>query len=168
SPEFRPRALFKRFNVEVLATTDAATASLEHHAALRTVDLGGRVIPTFRPDALFRIASPAWHAEFAYLERVVGVALSSCAGFVKALAARRIAFAELGATSTDHAVVTPRTERLEDAEAERLFAKAFLGAATLDDQKRFEAHLLMEMARLSVDDGLVMQLHPGSLRDHNA
>jgi glucuronate isomerase len=167
SPEFRPRALFKRFKVEVLATTDAATASLEHHVALRNIDLGGRVIPTFRPDALFRIASPAWHAEFAYLERVVGVALASCADFVKALAARRNAFAELGATATDHAVVTPRTQRLDDAEAERLFAKAFLGAATPEDQERFEAHLLMEMARLSVDDGLVMQLHAGSLRDHN-
>ncbi|HMC55914.1 MAG TPA: glucuronate isomerase [Gemmatimonadaceae bacterium] len=168
SPEFRPRALFKRFNIEVLATTDAATASLEHHLALRQVDLGGRIVPTFRPDALFRIASPAWSAEFAYLERVVGMSLASCADFVKALAARRNAFSELGAIATDHAVVEPRTERLDDAEAERLFAKAYLGAATLEDQARFEAHLLMEMARLSLDDGLVMQLHAGSLRDHNA
>src|SRR5436190_10819866 len=132
SPEFRPRALFKRFNIEVLATTDAATASLEHHLALRQVDLGGRIVPTFRPDALFRIASPAWSAEFAYLERVVGMSLASCADFVKALAARRNAFSELGAIATDHAVVEPRTERLDDAEAERLFAKAYLGAATLE------------------------------------
>ena len=168
SPEFRPRALFRRFNVEVLATTDAATASLEHHRALRDVDLGGRVIPTFRPDALFRIASPAWSTELAYLERVMGMALASYADFVNALAARRAAFRELGATATDHAVVTPLTGRLDDAEAERLFAKAFLGAATLEDQERFEAHLLVEMARLSVDDGLVMQLHAGSQRDHNA
>src|SRR5688500_7795260 len=73
----------------------------------------------------------------------------------------------MGATATDHGVMTPRTERLADAEAERLFAKAFLRAATLEDQKRFEPHLLMEIARLSLDDGLVMQLHAGSLRDHN-
>ena len=73
----------------------------------------------------------------------------------------------MGATATDHAVVVPRTERLEDADAERLFAKAFRGAATEEDQSRFEAHLLMEMARMSVEDGLVMQLHAGALRDHN-
>jgi glucuronate isomerase len=167
SPEFRPRALFRRFRIEVLATTDAATASLEHHTALRTVDLGGRVIPTFRPDALFRIASPAWGDELARLETLVGGTVSSAAALVAAVAKRRSDFKALGATATDHAVVTPRTERLSDGDAERLFAKAFLRAATPEDQDALEAHLLMEMARLSVEDGLVMQLHAGSLRDHN-
>jgi glucuronate isomerase len=167
SPEFRPRALFKRFNLEVLATTDAATDMLQHHQSLRGVELGGRVIPCFRPDALFRIAAPGWSAELARLERLVGKAIGSAADLVMALARRRLDFKSLGATATDHAVVRPRTERLDDAEAERLFAKAFLGAAGADDQERFEAHLLMEMARLSLDDGLVMQLHAGSLRDHN-
>jgi glucuronate isomerase len=167
SAEFRPRALFKRFNIEVLATTDAATDSLEHHRALQSSGLAGRVIPTFRPDALFRIASPRWTAELALLERAIGATISSCADLVAAMARRRADFKAHGATATDHAVVVPRTERLPDAEAERLFAKAFLQAATAEDQERFEAHLLMEMARLSIEDGLVMQLHPGSLRDHN-
>ena len=167
SPEFRPRALFKRFNIEVLATTDAASDTLEHHKALRTVELGGRVIPTFRPDALFRIASPGWPAELARFGRVSGGTIGSCAELVNAIARRRAEFKAMGATATDHAVVVPRTERLEDAEAERLFTKAGERAANEEDQARFEAHLLMEMARLSVDDGLVMQLHAGSLRDHN-
>jgi glucuronate isomerase len=167
SPEFRPRALFKRFNIELLATTDAATDTLEHHVALREVDLGGRVIPTFRPDALFRIASPGWAAELSRLEKAVGGTIASYSDVMKALVIRRSHFKREGAAATDHAVVVPRTERVDDAEAERLFAKAFLGAATAEDQERFEAHLLMEMARLSVDDGLVMQLHAGSLRDHN-
>ncbi len=167
SPEFRPRALFKRFNIEVLATTDAASDTLEHHNALRTADLGGRVIPTFRPDALFRIASPLWSAELERLGRVAGAAIGSYSDLVNVLARRRAEFKAMGATATDHAVVVPRTERLEDAEAERLFAKALRGAATEDDQSRFEAHLLMEMARISVDDGLVMQLHAGALRDQN-
>ncbi len=167
SPEFRPRALFKRFNIEVLATTDAATDTLEHHRTLRSADLGGRVIPTFRPDALFRIASSAWAAALDRLGRISGGTIGSCAELVNALARRRAEFKAMGATATDHAVVVPRTERLKDAEAERLFTKAGQRAATEEDQTRFEAHLLMEMARLSVDDGLVMQLHAGSFRDHN-
>jgi glucuronate isomerase len=167
SPEFRPRALFRRFNIEVLATTDAATDTLEHHQALRTVDLGGRVVPTFRPDALFGIAAPGWSAEVERLGRTVGTAIRNYSELVRALVRRRADFKAMGATATDHAVVVPRTERLDDSEAERLFAKAFTGSATEQDQSTFEAHLLMEMARLSVEDGLVMQLHAGSLRNHN-
>jgi glucuronate isomerase len=167
SPEFRPRALFKRFNIEVLATTDAASDTLEHHKTLRTADLGGRVIPTFRPDALFRIASPRWLAEVERLGRVAGAAIGSYSDLMKTLARRRADFKAMGATATDHAVVVPRTERLEDAEAERLFAKALHSGATDDDQSRFQAHLLMEMGRMSVEDGLVMQLHAGAFRDHN-
>ena len=167
SPEFRPRALFKRFKIEVLATTDAASDTLEHHKALCKVELGGRVIPTFRPDGLFLIASPGWQAELTRFERTTGSKTRSCTEFVSALARRRVEFKALGATATDHAVVVPHTQRLEDAEAEPLFAKALRGAATGEDQARFEAHLLMEMARLSVEDGLVMQLHAGSLRDHS-
>ncbi len=167
SPEFRPRALFKRFNIEVLATTDAASDTLEHHKALRAVELGGRVIPTFRPDALFRIAAPEWSAALDRLGRVTGATIGSCAELVHALARRRAEFKAMGATATDNAVVAPRTERLEEAEAERLFTKAGERGANRVDQERFEAHLLMEMARLSVDDGLVMQLHAGSLRNHN-
>jgi glucuronate isomerase len=167
SPEFRPRALFKRFNIEVLATTDAASDTLEHHKALRTTDLGGRVIPTFRPDALFRIASPLWSAELERFGRVAGAAIGDYSDFVKALVRRRADFKAMGATATDNAVVVPYAERLKEAEAERLFATALRGEATQEDQERFEAQLLMEMARISVDDGLVMQLHAGALRNHN-
>ncbi|HEV7837788.1 MAG TPA: glucuronate isomerase [Gemmatimonadaceae bacterium] len=167
SPEFRPRALFKRFNIEVLATTDAASDTLDHHKALRATDPATRVIPTFRPDALFRIAAPGWSGEVATLGRTTGVTIGDCNGLVNALARRRADFKTLGATATDHAVLEPRTERLSEAEAETLFAKAVEGVATPKDQSNFEAHLLMEMARLSIEDGLVMQLHAGAMRDHN-
>jgi glucuronate isomerase len=167
SREFRPRALFKRFNIELLATTDAASDTLEHHKTLRNEDLGGRVIPTFRPDALFRIASSAWPAELARFGHATGGDIGTFAELVSALAKRRAEFKVMGATATDHAVVVPRTERMVAAEAEQLFASALRGTATDEDQTRFEAHLLMEMARMSVNDGLVMQLHAGSLRDHN-
>jgi len=167
SPEFRPRALFKRFNIEVLATTDAASYNFEYHKTLRTADLGGSVIPTFRPDALFAIASPGWSDELARFERVSGGAIGSYAELIRAVARRRVEFKGMGACATDHAVTVPLTQRLNDAEAERLFAKAGERAANEADQAKFEAHLLMEMARLSTEDGLVMQLHAGAFRNHN-
>lgn len=166
-PEFRPRALFERFGIEVLATTDGAADDLGHHRALRASGWPGRVVPTFRPDALFRVAAPGWPAALAGLEGAVGRALPDLAAFVGALAERRACFQSLGATATDHAVVEPHTRRLADEEAEALYARARRGEARPEDQRRFEAHLLMEMARLSTEDGLVMQLHAGAFRDHN-
>jgi len=168
SPEFRPRALFERFNIEVLSTTDAAADSLEHHRAIRDSGWRGRVIPAFRPDAVLRIASPAWRAEIDALGRAAGTSIGDYASFISALEERRAFFRSMGATSTDHAVLEPYTERLVDDEAARLFARALSGEATAEDQRRFEAHMLMEMARMSTEDGMVMQLHPGAFRDHNA
>ncbi|HEX6560163.1 MAG TPA: glucuronate isomerase [Longimicrobiales bacterium] len=167
-PEFRPRALFDRFNIEVLATTDAASDSLEEHAAIRASGWPGRVIPTFRPDAVLRIASPQWCNELRALEAACGRAIHNYAEFTDALAERRAFFKSMGAKATDHAVVDPYTRALSASEAESLFAKAMSGGAGAADQRAFEAHMLMEMARMSCEDGLVMQLHAGALRDHNA
>jgi len=136
SSEFRPRALLDRFNIEVLATTDAASDTLEHHKTLRGLKLATRVIPTFRPDGLFRIAATGWSEELARFERVVGGPIRDYAALVTALARRRAEFKALGATATDHAVVVPRTERLADTEAGYLFTKAQEGVATRDDQVR--------------------------------
>ncbi len=165
--DFRPRALFDRFNVEVLTTTDAATDSLEHHRAIRDSDWDGRVIPCFRPDALFKIAHPTWRDAVQLLAEVADTDIVHFRDFARALELRREFFKSHGATSTDHATVTPYTERLESGEVELLFRRGIHGEADQDDQARFEAHMLMEMARMSIEDGLVMQIHPGSLRDHN-
>jgi glucuronate isomerase len=168
SPEFRPRALFERFNIEVLATTDKASDTLPHHRALRESGWKGRVVPTFRPDAVFRIALNGWRNEIDALSAAVGKPITDYPSFIAALEDRRRYFKSLGATATDHAVVDPHTHALSTTDASALFGKALDGSATPDDQSRFEAHMLMEMARMSVEDGLVMQLHPGALRDHNA
>jgi glucuronate isomerase len=167
SAEFLPRALFARFRIEVLATTDAATDTLEHHAAIRASGWNGRVIPTFRPDALFSIASKAWPSELDALSRVSGQHLVSFRAFVGALRERRAFFRTMGATATDHAVLAPSALWLGASEIEAIYQKARRGEANADDQRLFQAHLLMEMARMSIDDGLVMQIHPGALRDHN-
>jgi glucuronate isomerase len=166
-PAFRPRALFERFNIEVLTTTDSAGDTLEHHRAIRESGWGGRVVPCFRPDAVFRIAAPGWRDELDRVAEASGLEIGSYADFIEALENRRAFFKAMGATSTDHAVVEPYTHRLSDAEAGRLFARALQGEATAEDQAAFEAHMLMEMARMSTEDGLVMQLHPGALRNHN-
>ncbi len=166
-PDFRPRALFDRFNIDVLTTTDAAADDLSHHQTIRDADWEGQVVPCFRPDALFKIAQPGWTDELHRLEDAAGTSIGSCRDFVQALEDRRAYFKEMGATSTDHGVAHPRTERLSDGTAEQLFQRARAGEATDDEQVRFQAHMLMEMARMSIDDGLVMQIHPGAHRNHN-
>lgn len=167
-PSFLPRALFDRFNIEVLATTDGASDDLSHHRAIRESEWRGRVVPCFRPDVLFRIESTTWVREIHRLSEVVGYEVSSYELFVRALEDRRDFFRRMGATSTDHGVAEPFTNRLAANEATRLFERALRGDRRAGDQRVFEAHMLMEMARMSIDDGLVMQIHPGSFRDHNA
>ena len=167
SPEFRPRALFERFNIEVLATTDKASDTLDWHRAIRDSGWRGKVIPCFRPDAVFKIAAPGWPAELDALGREHGAPLVDYAEFVRALEDRRTFFKRLGATATDHAVLEPYTAWLSPDDAEVLFQQARQGEASRAGERRFEAHLLMEMARMSLEDGLVMQIHPGAFRDHN-
>lgn len=168
SPELRPRALFERFNIEVLATTDAAGDSLEHHEAIHRSGWNARVIPTFRPDAVFRISSRGWRGAVAALGSAVGRPIESAEQLVAALAARRAFFKQMGATATDHGVTEPYSDLVSAGEAEQLFERASRGQATAADQRRWEAHLLMTMARMSAEDGLVMQLHAGAFRDHHA
>jgi len=168
TPEFLPRALFERFNIEVLTTTDKATDTLEHHRAIRDSGWPGVVNPCFRPDALFRIAQPDWTHEMSELSHAYGDDVDSYRDFIHALEGRRTFFKAMGATSTDHAVVQPHTERISDSEADLLFQRALSGRSNAEDQRRFEAHMLMESARMSTEDSLVMQIHPGSLRNHDA
>src|SRR6266700_2908144 len=167
SLEFRPRALFERFGIEVLATTDKASDPLAQHRAIRASGWKGRVIPCFRPDAVFRIASPDWPAELEKLGREHGAPLVDYAEFLDALKDSRTFFKSMGATATDHAVLEPYTTWLSPNEADVLYQQARQGDVTPADERRFMGHLLMEMARLSLEDGLVMQLHAGALRDHN-
>jgi glucuronate isomerase len=166
-PEFAPRALLDRFNIELLCTTDAATDTLEHHRQLH--DDGLRHIrPTFRPDAVVAITNPAWPAQIAALAEASGIDVVDYASYIRALEQRRTVFKEMGALATDHSALTPYTDRLTEREASSIFARVLGGEADEDDAVRFTAHMLMEFARMSVEDGLVMQMHVGSFRDHNA
>lgn len=167
SPEFRPRALFERFRIEVLATTDAATDPLSHHQAIRSSGWKGRVLPTFRPDRLFQIDAREWIEELGRLGELTRSSIGSYEAFLSALRDRREFFRSLGGTATDHGVEEPFTTILAEDEVAGLFTRALGGTATRADQRKFQGHMLVEMARMSAEDGMVMQLHAGSLRDHN-
>ncbi|MCX7852822.1 MAG: glucuronate isomerase [Caldilineales bacterium] len=166
-PEYRPRALFDRFNIEVLCTTDAADDALVHHKAIRESGWKGVVRPTFRPDAVINLGTAGWRTHLDKLSAAVGREITTAKALIAALEERRAYFKQMGATSTDSGVETPYTEALSDAEAEAIFARALAGTATTDDARRFTGHMLIEMARMSVEDGLVMQLHAGCYRNHN-
>jgi len=167
SPEFFPRSLFERFNIEVLCTTDAATDTLERHQAICKSGWKGKILPTFRPDGVVNLDTPNWKANVDKLSEVSNVGVVDYASFIRALEQRRAFFKSMGATATDHAALTSATAELTPAEANAIFQRALKGEADTSDAARFTAHMLMEMARMSIEDGLVMQLHPGSLRNHN-
>ena len=167
TPEFRPRALFERARIETLCTTDDATDSLIAHAAIRESGWSGDVRPTFRPDAVINLLDEDWPMSIGMLSDAVGREIGSVAALVAALEERRKYFRRMGAVATDHAAETPFTAALTPAEADAIFARALRGEATRADARRFTGHMLVEMARMSVEDGLVMQLHVGSFRDHN-
>jgi glucuronate isomerase len=167
SPAFAPQALLDRFHVENLSTTDAAGSSLDEHRALVDTQPGFRIRPTFRPDAVTALGASGWRSALSDLEAAADLEIGDYPSFIEALTERRAAFKELGATATDHAATGADTTRLADREAATLFAVALAGTVSHDDARRFEAHMLNESARMSSDDGLVMQLHLGSFRDHN-
>ena len=169
-PDFRPRALFERFNIEVLATTESPLDDLARHAKLAADGWGGpggRVITTFRPDDVVDMEFDGWPAAVARLGELTGEDTCRYAGYLAALQSRREAFIAAGATSSDHGHPTARTLDLPETEAAALYAKGLRGEATAADAEAFRAHMLVEFARMSIEDGLVMQLHPGSVRNHN-
>ena len=165
-PEFTPRALLERLHIELLCTTDAATATLDEHRRLRAEGLT-HIRPTLRPDAVVQIDNPGWREQIATLSQVSGVDVADYAGYIRALEQRRAVFKELGALATDQGVLTPYTGRLSGSEVATIFERALRGQAGADDAAQFTGHMLIEFARMSAEDGLVMQLHAGSFRDHN-
>ncbi|MCM8738476.1 glucuronate isomerase [Azospirillum sp. A1-3] len=166
-PEFRPRALFERFNLEVLATTESPLDPLVHHKAIRESGWKGRVITAFRPDPVVDPEFEGFRENLAELARITGKDTATWDGYLAALADRRLYFKSFGATSTDHGHPTAATADLARAEAEKLFDIVRRGGATANEAELFRAQMLTEMARMSLEDGLVMQIHPGSFRNHN-
>ncbi len=164
---FRPRALFERFNIEVIATTESPLDALAHHAAIRASGWSGRVVTTYRPDPVVDPEFEDFAGNVARFGEITGFDTATYAGYLDAHRARRAFFKSFGATSTDHGHATARTENLSRVDAERLFNKALSGRISSEEADAFRGHMLTEMARMSLDDGLVLQIHPGSFRNHS-
>jgi glucuronate isomerase len=167
TPDFLPRALYARFNLEVLATTDSPLDSLADHRAIRESQWKARILPTFRPDPVVDPDFSGFAENVAKLGENTGEDTSTWAGYLKALTLTRARFRELGCTATDHGHPTARTANLPTDEAAKLFQHVIAANADAQQRELFRAQMLTEMARMSLDDGLVMQIHPGSVRNHN-
>ncbi|WP_432536952.1 glucuronate isomerase, partial [Kineococcus arenarius] len=168
-PTFRPRALYERFGIDVLATTDDPCDDLRHHRALLDdPDWRGRVVPTFRPDKYLEPAAADWNRHVDTLAVSADVDTGTLAGWVAAMVSRRAYFRAHGAVSSDHSHVDVRMEPMEPMEAERLYCAARKGEITPAEADALRRHLLFEQARMAADDGMVMTLHPGVCRDHHS
>ena len=167
TPEFRPRALFEKFNIEVLSTTDSPLDTLEYHKAIRESGWKGRVLPTFRPDSVIDAEYIGFTENIQKLGAITGENIGTFKGYLNALRNRRAFFKSMGATATDHGHLTAMTADLDATAAEALYQKILSGKSTPEEQQLFQAQMLTEMAGMSVEDGLTMQLHPGSIRNHN-
>ncbi len=167
-PEFRPRALFARFNIEAISTTDSALDDLRWHRMIRDSGWGGRVVPAYRPDLVVDPEFEGFAANLARFGEITGCDTMSWEGYLEAHRTRRAFFKGYGATSSDHGHPTARTENLPQAEAAALFARVVAGTASPEEADAFRGQMLTEMARMSLEDGLVLQIHPGSWRNHSA
>jgi glucuronate isomerase len=166
-PEFLPRALFTRFNIEVLATTESPLDPLMHHQKLIREGWKGRILPTYRPDPVVDPEFDGFADNVAALGAVTGENTATWPGYLKALAERRRHFAACGAKATDHGHASALTCDLPPVRCESLLGKALKGTMTPEEADEFRGQMLTEMARMSIEDGLVMQIHPGSFRNHN-
>jgi len=166
--DFLPRALFERFNIEVIATTESPLDLLEHHQAIAGSGWKGRVITAFRPDPVLDPDYEGFVDNLRTLSEITGQDALTYQGYLAALRDRRAYFKAHGATSTDHGHPTAKTAWLSASDVEALFARVTRGFVSAEDAETFRAHMLVEMAGMSVEDGLVMQIHPGSYRNHNA
>ena len=167
TPEFRPRALFDQFNIEVLSTTDTPLDTLEYHKAIRDSGWKGRVIPAFRPDSVIDAEYAGFISNIEKLGQITGEDIGTWKGYLDALRNRRAFFKSMGCTSTDHGHLTAMTADLDCATAESLYGRILSGRSVPEEQQIFQAQMLTVMAGMSIEDGLTMQLHPGSVRNHN-
>ena len=166
-PQFLPRALFERFNIEAIATTESPLDDLRWHRMIRDSGWKGRVVTAYRPDAVVDPEFAGFADNVAQLGALTGEDTSTWEGYLQAHRMRRTYFRDFGATSSDHGHPTARTENLSAPEAAALFAKALKGVCTAEEADAFRGHMLTEMARMSLEDGLVLQIHPGSHRNHS-
>lgn len=167
TPACRPRAIYERFNIKAISTTDGALDDLAHHQTIRASGWSGRVVPCYRPDAVVDPEFGGFQDQLDQLGEMTGEDTRSWSGYLAAHRQRRAYFIANGATASDHGHPSARTMNLDERAAEALFRKVAGGVASGGDADAFRGQMITEFARMSLDDGLVLQLHPGSMRNHS-
>ncbi len=165
---YRPRALFERFNIEVIATTEGALDELKWHKMTRDSGWKGRVVTTYRPDSVVDPNFEGFRDNLKTFGELTGCDTSTWRGYLDAHRKRRAFFKQHGATASDHGHPSAETANLTAGEAEALYLRVASGKGSERDAALFRAQMLTEMARMSLDDGLVLQIHPGSWRNHSS
>jgi glucuronate isomerase len=168
-PEYLPRALLDRFGVGTLATTDDPADSLAHHRDLASVEhLPTRVIPTLRADAYMTPDATGWRERLEALTTASGEDCGSYLGLLEAIRVRREVFRLHGATATDCGVPDAWATPLSNAQAEMLHRQGLDGSISPEGVQAYRRNLLFQFGCMAAEDGLVMQLHAGVIRNHHA
>ena len=165
--DYRPRALYERFNIEVIATTEGALDDLRWHRQNRESGWSGRVVTTYRPDSVVDPDFEGFRDNLRTFGEITGCDTATWDGYLDAHRKRRAFFRDHGATATDHGHATADTANLSQEAAAKLFTIVSSREASHDEARLFRAQMLTEMAKMSVEDGMVMQIHPGSRRNHS-
>lgn len=164
---FRPRALFESFNIEVLATTECALDDLGWHQKIKESAWEGKVITTYRPDAVVDPDFEGFIENIRAFGTITGQNVETWDGYLAAHRSRREFFKFHGATASDHGHPSAATSNLTRSEAEVLYTRILSGEHTARDAETFRGQMLTEMAKMSLEDGLIMQIHAGSRRNHS-
>jgi len=164
-PELLPRAILDRANVEVIATTEFALDPLAHHHRMEADGYIGRVRTTYRPDDVTDAGRPAIADNLRRFGELTGEDVTRWDGLIDAHRRRREYFRRFGAVATDHGVPTANTADLPPVEKQALLDRVLSGRHDAADAELFRAQMLTEMALLSVEDGMVMQIHAGARRN---
>jgi glucuronate isomerase len=169
TPEYSARGLMRKFNVEVVCTTDDPVDSLKHHLSLQKENFEIKVLPTWRPDKAMAVENPVTYKS--YIEKlsdVAGVRISKFSDLIEALQKRHDFFAEVGCKLSDHGTEEFYADDYTSAEIEKIFAKVYEGKMLdISEINKFKSALMFEGAKMDHAKGWTQQFHYGCIRNNN-
>jgi len=169
TPEFRGQELMKKFNVEVVCTTDDPVDSLEFHQQIKDNPFGVKVLPTWRPDKAMVVEKPQQYREYIQkLSDVSGVAINNYQDLLTALQKRQDFFYQMGCRISDHGLETFYAEDFTMEEVDQIFKNTLKGIQpTQEEVLKFKSAILLDFARMDHAKGWAQQFHIGAIRDNN-
>ena len=169
TPEFRGQALIRRFNVEVVCTTDDPADDLRWHKMIAEKPFGTKVIPAWRPDKAMAIEDPVSYK--AYIEKLgeaAGMEINTYADLLDALQKRHDFFASMGCKLSDHGLEAFYAADYTDTEIAFIFKQTLAGKRPSElDLDKFRSAFLHDMAVMDAEAGWAQQFHVGAIRNNN-